>query len=192
MYGRISPDRKEKLNTIAEYISKKIDKNEEVNLIFICTHNSRRSQMAQLWAETAAYYYGMDNVKSYSGGVEATEFNPKAVNALRQAGFKIDKIDDGENPRYSVKFSGAGANITAFSKKYDHEYNPHGNFAALMVCDEADEACPYVFGAEKRFSIPYEDPKNYDGTNIVEEKYYERCEEIAREIFYVFEQVTII
>ncbi len=185
----ISDERKILLDDLAEYINGELEKNNEINLTFICTHNSRRSHMSQIWAQTAAYYYGYNNVKCWSGGTEATAFNPRAVKALKKAGLDIRVDKEGDNPVYSVKYAEDAEPLKAFSKKFIDKFNPQENFAAVMTCSEADEACPYVPGADSRFSITYIDPKNFDGTELEEKKYDERCRQIATEMFYVFTRV---
>lgn len=101
-FNLISDERKELLNQFAEYISNRLGDRKKINLTFICTHNSRRSHISQIWAQTAAEYYNIPNVKCYSGGTEATAFNPRAVKAMEKAGFKIEKLDDTDNPVYLV------------------------------------------------------------------------------------------
>lgn len=188
-FNLIPGERKKLLNQFAEYISNKLKDGKEVNLTFICTHNSRRSHISQIWAQTAAEYYGIPNIKCYSGGTEATAFNPRAVKAMQKAGFKIEKKDDSDNPAYLVHYSDDKKPVECFSKVYSDEYNPQKDFAAIMTCSDADENCPVVFGAEARFPIRYEDPKEYDGTELEEEKYDERVEQIGREMVYTFNLV---
>ena len=188
-FDTISNDRKQILKQLTGFIETKINKNEKIDLIFICTHNSRRSHISQIWAQAAAAYYGIQNVVTYSGGREATAFNPRAVRALEQAGFKITKTSNAENPVYEVSFAENANDIIAFSKRYDSETNPREGFAAIMTCSHADENCPVVFGMEKRISLPYDDPKDFDGTPQETSKYSERVMEIGSEIFYAFSQV---
>jgi arsenate reductase len=185
----IPNDRKQLLNQFAEYISNKLKDGKEVNLTFICTHNSRRSHISQIWAQTASEYYGISNIKCYSGGTEATAFNPRAVKAMTNAGFKLEKKDDSDNPVYLVYYADDRDPIECFSKVYSDEYNPQKDFAAIMTCSDADENCPVVFGAEARFPIRYDDPKEFDGTKLEEEKYDERVEQIGREMFYAISEV---
>lgn len=180
--------RKERLREISEFIRNKKESNDEVNLIFICTHNSRRSHMGQIWASTAAYHYGIEGIKTFSGGTEATAFNPRAVAAIERAGFKVMN-PGGENPHYRVTFADNTPSMECFSKKYDDLYNPSKNFAAIMTCSDADKNCPIVPGATFRASIPYEDPKEADGTEMESARYEERCKQIATEMFYIMEQV---
>ena len=158
-------------------------------MIFICTHNSRRSHIAQIWAQAAAAYYGIENFVSYSGGTEATAFNPRAVKAMREAGFNIEATSGGTNPHYEVRFSNEAHALIAFSKKFDSEDNPQKDFAAVMTCSHADENCPVVSGMEKRISLPYDDPKDFDDTPQEGLKYAERVREIGTEILYAFSQV---
>ncbi len=188
-FGSIPSERKQILNQLTDFVQAKSERQEKINLIFICTHNSRRSHISQIWAQAAAAYYGIGNVVSYSGGTEATAFNPRAVKAMEEAGFKITSSSNGTNPIYEVRFSDEANEVIAFSKKYDSETNPQKGFAAVMTCSHADENCPVVIGMEKRISLPYNDPKDFDGTPQEASKYAERVREIGTEILYAFSQV---
>lgn len=185
----IPVERKETLKELTEFVQPKIDAGQKVYLNFICTHNSRRSHIAQLWAKTAAYYYGIPGVECFSGGTEATAFNPRAVKAMQETGFSIKKVKDSDNPVYEVRYSEHAEPIVAFSKKYDDPFNHNKDFAAIMTCSHADENCPLVLGASMRIAITYDDPKNFDGTPQEAEKYNERVRQIGREILYTFAQV---
>lgn len=175
------------LRPLIEYCSQKTAANEELQLNFICTHNSRRSQLAQAWGQLAAASFGVP-VQCFSGGTEATTFNETAVTVLQKAGFRIAHTGN-ENPRYKLAYSPEGHQVTAFSKRYDHEVNPISGFAAVMTCSHADENCPYIPGAEARFALDYADPKEFDGTDLEVEKYRERSLQIAAEMFFVFKNV---
>lgn len=188
-FGTISDERKQLLKQLTDFVESKTTKNEKTELIFICTHNSRRSHISQVWAQAAAAYYGIGNVVSYSGGTEATAFNPRAVKAMIDAGFQITATSSGPNPVYEVGFAENANKVIAFSKRYDAPSNPQKGFAAIMTCSHADENCPVVFGMEKRISLPYNDPKDFDGTPQEEEKYAERVREIGTEILYAFSLV---
>ena len=186
---RISEERKIILQPLIEFISSKISKNEEVRLNFICTHNSRRSHLSQIWAQTMANYYQIENVFCYSGGTEATAMFPKVVETLRNQGFEILKLSETENPVYAVKFAENEHAVICFSKKYNDDFNPKSAFAAILTCDSADENCPIVYGAEARIPIKYEDPKKSDGTPEMDETYFNRSLEIATEMKFVFENL---
>ena len=186
---RISEERKRILQPLIEFISSKISKNEEVRLNFICTHNSRRSHLSQIWAQTMANYYQIENVFCYSGGTEATAMFPKVVETLRNQGFEILKLSETENPVYAVKFAENEHAVVCFSKKYNDDFNPKSAFAAILTCDSADENCPIVYGAEARIPIKYEDPKKSDGTPEMNETYFNRSLEIATEMKFVFENL---
>lgn len=181
----IPVDRRAELEQIVGFIQRRRRAGEIARLVFICTHNSRRSHLAQLWCQTAAHAYGLSGVETYSGGTEATAFNPRAVAALERAGFRITTGDEGPNPRYSVCFSDTAEPMVCFSKVYEHPPNPKEDFCAVMTCSAADEGCPVVFGASERIAIPYDDPKDSDGSEIEERTYDERCRQIAREMLYV-------
>jgi arsenate reductase (thioredoxin) len=186
----ISPGRKSILAELAQYIRRKSEKGETVFLNFICTHNSRRSHIAQIWGQAAAYFYRIPDVVCLSGGTEATAFNPRAVAAMTEAGFEITRTSDSQNPLYEIKYSSGAAPIKAFSKKYDDPFNRAGAFAAVMTCSHADENCPFIPGAEKRIAITYDDPKEFDGTPMEKQKYNERVNEIGREILFAFSLVN--
>jgi len=166
-----------------------VDNQKEVNLNFICTHNSRKSQFAQIWAQTAADYFGIP-VKCYSGGVEVTAFNPRAVASIERTGFKVVSKSE-SNPVYSVYHSENSQPITAFSKLYDDPANPTAHFAAVMTCSHADENCPFIPGTEKRIPLLYDDPKEFDGTPQEAAKYDERSIQVASELFYAFAQIEL-
>ena len=188
-FNQIPEVRKAILQELTDFISERAKAKQVTNLNFICTHNSRRSHISQIWAQAAAQYYGIDNVECYSGGTEATAFNPRAVKAMQDNGFDIQVFKEGTNPIYKVKFSSDAPPLTVFYKNYDDEFNPKKDFAAIMTCSHADENCPLVLGAMKRIALTYNDPKDFDGTPQEAEKYSERVHEIGREILYAFSQI---
>lgn len=188
-FDQIPSQRKEILQQLTQFVQTKVKAGKPVYLNFICTHNSRRSHISQLWAQAAAHYYDILNVFSFSGGTEATAFNPRAVKAMREAGFHIAVTKEGENPVYEVRFDEQADPLVAFSKKYDDPFNHNKDFAAIMTCSHADENCPVVLGASGRIPLTYDDPKEFDGTPQEEAKYTERVHQIGREILYAFSLV---
>jgi len=186
---RVPEERKRILDEVAGFISSECRRGETAELTFICTHNSRRSQMGQLWAAAAAAHFGVDGIHTYSGGTEATEFNPRAVTAMERAGFTIEK-PGGENPRYLVTFDERGPAMECFSKTYDDPVNPNEGFVAIMTCADADETCPVVSGSALRAPTRYDDPKVADGTPQEAAVYDERCLQIATEMLYLFSRVA--
>lgn len=185
----ISQERKEILQPLERFIQHKIRDNEPVKLNFICTHNSRRSQLGQIWAGVLANYYGM-NIETYSGGVEVTAFNPRAIASLERTGFTIQKQGE-SNPVYSVFYDSDKAIANMFSKNYDSDTNPSNGFAAIMTCSHADGNCPFIAGAEKRIPITYEDPKAFDDSPQESEMYDERSKQIATEMKFIFSQINL-
>ncbi len=185
----ITSERKHQLLQLADYIGDALAEGRMVNLTFICTHNSRRSHMGQLWLQVAVVRYGLGEfIRTFSGGTEATAFNPRAVATLRRAGFQIED-PGGDNPHYQVRHSDELPPIVCFSKKYDHPANPSQNFAAVMTCSDADQECPFIPGAAFRIPITYEDPKQADGTPEESARYDERSRQIAREMLFVMSEV---
>jgi arsenate reductase len=186
-FSSISEERKSILQELIHYVQKQKSESKEIHLNFICTHNSRRSQFSQLWAQTASFYYGVKTF-CYSGGVEVTAFNERAVASINRFGFKVEQSGEG-NPKYAVSFSENENPLIMFSKLYDDASSAQSNFAAVMTCSHADENCPFIPGANKRIPARYEDPKAFDDTELESAKYDERSKEIATEMFYVFSQV---
>lgn len=187
----IAAQRKDVLQPLIDCIQQKIDEKAIVNINFICTHNSRRSHLAQVWAQTAAAYFHIPQVNCYSGGTEATALYPKVAETLTQQGFDIFKIADNANPIYVIKYDENALPIIGFSKKYDSSFNPKSHFAAIMTCSQADGGCPFIVGAEKRIPITFEDPKISDNTPEQTTVYQQRSIEIAAEMFHVFSQIKL-
>ncbi|MEO1053974.1 MAG: protein-tyrosine-phosphatase [Bacteroidota bacterium] len=185
----ISNGRKEVLQPMIDYIQSKIDQGKSVNLNFICTHNSRRSQFSQIWAKTAADYFGIP-INSYSGGVEITAFNEHAVASIKRSGFRVFSEGD-TNPVYTIFNSDDNEPIRTFSKLFDDPANKADQFAAVMTCSHADENCPFIPGTEKRIPVRYDDPKEFDGTTQEAQKYDERSLQIASEMFYAFSLIKM-
>ena len=185
----ISDERKEVLLSLVDYIQEKVNSGESIRLNFICTHNSRRSHLSQIWAQAMAYHVGLKNVSCYSGGTEATAIFTKVLETITMQGFQVLKLSENNNPVVAVKFAANENPIICFSKTYDDPFNPSTQFGAVMTCNNADEGCPIVLGAEARFPIKYDDPKAYDGTPLQTEKYAERSLDIAREMRWVFSQI---
>ena len=186
---QIPEERKALLEQIANYIQTKRQSNEEVQLIYVCTHNSRRSHFGQVWAAVAAAYFGIDQVKTFSGGTEATALHPNAIASLLRTGFDIQSEGKTTNPHYVVKF-GKNLSTLCFSKTYDDSFNPQSNFAAIMTCSDADENCPFIPGVELRIGTTYDDPKAFDGTDQEAEKYDERSAQIAREMLFMMAKAS--
>jgi arsenate reductase len=186
----VSEERKIILQLLTDFIRQNAKGQKPIRINFICTHNSRRSHLAQIWAHTAALHFKVSDVQCYSGGTEATALFPEIAEILIDAGFKIWKLDDGKNPVYAIKCAENASPVIGFSKKYDDLFNPVSNFAAVMTCSQADDSCPFIHGAKKRIPITFEDPKISDHTSQQAEVYRERSLQIAAEMFYVFSRIN--
>ncbi len=186
----IPDDRKVILRNIASYVLKKHEEAGEVHLVFICTHNSRRSHFGQVWAAVAADYFDLKNIHTYSGGTEATAFHPNAIESLRRAGLEVLKTSQESNPIYEVWYNKERSPLMCFSKVYNDPSNPQHHFAAIMTCSDAEENCPFIPGVEQRIGTTYEDPKIADNTPQQDQIYDERCRQIAREMSFVFSLVS--
>ena len=184
----IVASRKPILNELVKYINSKRASESEVHLNFICTHNSRRSQFCQIWAETASAYYNK-KVYCYSGGLEITEVNINAVNTIKKCGFDVIKSGS-KNPTYDLYYSdNKMKSISIYSKLYNDPVNKVNSFAAVTTCSDAEENCTFILNAEKRFFLQYNDPKSFDNSPFKAEKYNECSLQIASELFYIFRNV---
>lgn len=194
--GRVLPamssipeDRKRTLDRLATFISKRRAEGASADLVFICTHNSRRSHLGQLWAAVAAWSHAQDHVRTHSGGTEATAFDPRAVAAVERAGLRVQR-PKGEDTVHLVSFTSEREPERCWSKVYDDPANPMQEFCAVMTCSEADRNCPLVIGALERISLPYPDPKEADGTAEETGRYDESCLRIAAELFHVMQHAS--
>ena len=181
----ITSERKKTLDLLVDFIQNKIAEKQDININFICTHNSRRSHLAQIWMQTLAHFFAIDNLYSYSGGTESTAMALPVISTLKKQGFDINVIVQDTNPIYAIKYHNNSHPIIGFSKNYEDTFNPSSKFAAVMTCSQADGGCPFIAGAEKRIPITFEDPKLYDGSDQEENKYEERSLQIATEMLYV-------
>ena len=188
-FETISEERKQVLAPLIQFIQSKVNNELTIRLNFICTHNSRRSHLSQVWAQTAAAYHNIENVFCYSGGTEATALFPKVAETLVNTGFEVKIISEGDNPIYAIKYNTNDHPVIGFSKSYEDDFNPQSEFAAILTCSQADGGCPFIAGAEKRIPITFDDPKAFDNTPLHTEKYQERSIQIATEFLYVFSQI---
>src|SRR5690606_3074617 len=185
----VSEERKTILQPLVDFVRQKANRGVEINLNFICTHNSRRSHLAQVWAQVASAYFNIPNVHCYSGGTEETALFPKVAETLIHQGFTIFKITETDNPVYAIKYSDNALPIIGFSKQYDSPFKPAAAFVAIMTCSQADGGCPFIAGAEKRIPSTIEDHKMSDGSPEQAQIYAERSLQIATEMFYVFSMI---
>ena len=188
-FETISEERKQVLAPLIQFIQSKVNNELTIRLNLICTHNSRRSHLSQVWAQTAAAYHNIENVFCYSGGTEATALFPKVAETLVNTGFEVKIISEGDNPIYAIKYNTNDHPVIGFSKSYEDDFNPQSEFAAILTCSQADGGCPFIAGAEKRIPITFDDPKAFDNTPLQTEKYQERSIQIATEFLYVFSQI---
>jgi arsenate reductase (thioredoxin) len=185
----ITKSRIKELQSLIDYIQEKKHKNLPIHLNFICTHNSRRSQFAQVWAHLAAIYYTIENFYSHSSGTSVTACNPRMIQTLNAIGFKISPHLKETQIYYTLNFSQQLSQIILYSKLNTQAIDQDLPFAALMICTNADQNCPLLSNAEKRISLPHHDPKAYDHTPLETKKYAETSRQIATELFYVMSQI---
>jgi arsenate reductase len=184
-FNAIPEERKIELKKISDFVVSKRSAHKPANILYVCTSNSRRSHMAQVWGQIASYYYNIDSIYTFSGGTEQTRVNVNATDALKRCGIEIYSNNQGDNPLRYVKVGPAVNSWALFSKKYTDTTNPTTDFAAILVCTEADKSCPIVDGADSRIGLPYQDPKEFDNSPMKADKYDERCKQIATEMFYI-------
>lgn len=190
---KLIPDnRKVHLNQLALTIQKQIKTSGKSYIIVICTHNSRRSQLGELWLHIGALYFSLP-IHSFSGGSEVTALNHRIVKALEIAEFTITEKTSGNNPQYSISLKEGTSQTDKlyFSKIYNDTQNPQSDFIALIVCDNADQSCPIISGADHRHFIPYIDPGYSDDSDSEAEVYLEKVYEIGREMLFMLELISL-
>ncbi|MBR10993.1 MAG: protein-tyrosine-phosphatase [Rickettsiales bacterium] len=187
-FDEITKERKDQLTEIGDFLVSKLQNEGTFSVLFVCTHNSRRSHLADTWFKYASLFYGVDSLQSFTGGLEETAFNIGAINALERAGYTIHYNKEVENRVVSIS-PGKFPVWKMKSKHFSHPINPASNFIAVMVCSDADNSCPLVPGASARFALPYDDPRYYDGTYAEETKYDQTSRTIAVEMFYLADYI---
>ena len=187
-FENISLVRQEKIAVLTDFIASKINE-PSIALVFVCTHNSRRSFFAQVWAQIAADYYGFNQIEAYSGGTTQTAIFKETIAALKRSGLMVETLSNEGNPIHSIRYHKHKAPIIGFSKAYNHPFNPTEGFAAIMTCGDADANCPFIPEASQRISLTYVDPKAFDSLPTQTQEYDKKSLEIATELFYTFSQI---
>ena len=187
----LEKNRKDKLVKLAQVIKRNHELQNIVKIIFICTHNSRRSQLSQVWAYVSSLYFKLDFIKPFSGGTEIDTVNLNVINSLINSGLKIEKTHKGK-AIYLLKSFKKDKGINLYSKVYNFKLNPSKHFIAIMTCSDADQMCPVIKGADKKISLLYSDPRGADNTGLEKEVYNQTCSIIAKEMFYLMKQVKKI
>ncbi len=186
----IESNRKKVLNEFAVQLSRNMMLSEITNIIFVCRSNSRRSHFSQIWSQIACEYYRIENVKTFSGGIKTSSFNPRVIVALERAGLEIFKLDETENPSYAVYYSESKSPIQCFSKVYFHEYNPNSSYLSVVTCDNPEDEWPSMNNAAGSFKLIYPDPQTSDDTDNEDSVYDKLCKQIAVEMFYIFNKIA--
>lgn len=186
--GVEASERCEQIAASARFLAERLLQNKVADAMFVCTHNSRRSQFAHVWASVCASHFGLDGVRCYSGGTEVTACNERTVASLQRFGFEVEKTGDDANPVYLVRYSDNVAPVECSSKLYTAP-GLH-DFAAMMCCADVDEKCPLVQGAAIRIAWHYDDPKSADDTDQEAARYDERSLQIGSDMFHVMSEVS--
>jgi len=190
---------------LADWTAKNYREGELLPLVVVCTGNSRRSMLGAMMGNVSAAYYGLPEVRYFSGGTAPSAFNSRTITTLQAIGFEVAPIGEealrGEpelpNPKYRVRWgtiqpgSPSLPEAVEFSKVFSAPANPQSGFAALMVCDEADAGCPFIPGAALRLSIPFPDPKAFDETAQEQECYAATRDAFGRLMMAVLRQVQL-
>lgn len=188
-FGLIEPERREALLQLVAHINTIQATGKPVRLTFICTANSRRSQLAEIWAATAAAHYDVPHIETYSGGTGVSAFNKRISRTLTGAGFEVI-MRPGFNSQVQVRYSDREPPIFCYSKVHNDPVNPREDYIAVVLCDDAEVACPVMPGATYRVFIPYVDPRLSDHSDDEREAYHERNAQIAREMLFVMSRVN--
>ena len=124
-------------------------------VLFLCTHNSARSQMAQ----GLVRQLGGDRFDAYSAGTEATRVRPLAIQAMAELGIDISAQESKTLERY-------------LDQPFD---------AVITVCDDANESCPLFLGAKERLHWSFPDPSRASGSQEQQLTIYRQVRDGLRE-----------
>ncbi len=144
------------------------------SIVFVCTHNSRRSQFCQVWSQILSDIYKL-NLSFQSAGVIKTEVYVEVIRSLQRAGVDIDETG-------TILIN--NKQVSLFSKSLD-EINLKA-FISMMTCSDAEKSCPTDPRSKKNISLFYPDPKRFDGTKDEIKEYDFTCKSIAAEINAIF------
>jgi hypothetical protein len=172
---------------LRDWIVKHYRTRKPLEVVVICARNTRRSALGAAMGNVATAYYGLPEIRFFSGGTDVDALNPRTIATLKEIGLEIEPMgkeaprgkEGNANPIYTVGW-GKGLEAREFSKKYTDAHNPRDGFAAIIVCNETDAACAKVDGAGARIAVPYLDPKAFDGAPFEAAKYAERRDDIGR------------
>lgn len=187
-FSQITRGRRRSLERLAALISGRAPAGSDKLIVFFCTHNSRRSQMAQIWAATAAHHFAVKGVIFQSAGILATKVDRRTIETLERVGFACKRAD-GHNPLYTVQIGNPRQRIRLSSKTLPNSYQRPTNFIAVMTCSDADRECPIIDGASNRLTLCYDDPKVADGSPREADVYDQCCRSISRDLLYAFSRI---
>lgn len=182
----VAENRKIKLDQIVNAIATDLKKKNKAIVKFICTHNSRRSQLAEFMLDVLAREKKL-RIVALSAGTVATAFEPRMVKAIMAEGFELLEYGQKPNPLYIYRIE--IDDLYYYSKKYDDKLLDAGESTIVTVCSEAETDCPVIPGTGQRIHLPYDDPKAHDNTAKEAEAYESKVMEIGLEMNYVVEEV---
>ncbi|NJN27464.1 MAG: hypothetical protein HC819_16570 [Cyclobacteriaceae bacterium] len=188
-FRKIPEERRYRLNEMVYYLEEQEKNRNAWQLMFISSNQSTVGQMAQVWAKIAAYYFGLEKLQTFSGGLQAEPISVNTILALEKAGCIVYKNDLNGLNVYQVKYAYNINPIILYPKKTDHVKNPANDFMAVFVNEHADMNMRNVRGTFNRLLLPYEDLSAYDGSAIDTRQYEESNRKMAVEMFYVFAQL---
>jgi arsenate reductase (thioredoxin) len=201
-FDLIDPARHASIIEVSDWIAANHRRGQPLHVVTVCTGNSRRSILGSTLGNIAASYSGLPEIHFHSGGTQPSAMNPRTIASLQSIGVEIKPTGDqaapgakGEpNPKYLLAWGDSTGTTESveFSKRYDDPANPREGFAAIMVCSEADSQCPIVKGASLRISMPFLDPKIFDGSAFESAKYDERRDDIGRILLAILTRANYI
>lgn len=177
------------LQRLVDYLTLRLKAGQAAQVLVVCTHNARRSQIAQYWLAVGAAYFGLETLFVYSGGTEVTAVHPHTAAALQRMGLSVVPTDVSlNNPPYQVRWNDTMQALPAYSKHYKDALLLEQDFVALLVCDT--EACPHIPGAVDHIALPYEDPSIWDHSPEQMHYYDQTVRSIGMELLWVLQQTT--
>jgi hypothetical protein len=175
-FKTISPERKRMLDNIARNLADKR------YVVFVCNTNSRRTQLLQVWAQTAFYYYGLYDKHAFSFGDTIIPVHPRVAWVLEQAGFYVNNLISVDPNGYMISSS------TEFPQNVLSSKNDVGTIDTTIglvvnICTAVEESESTI--GKSGIHLPYQSPIPAENTILEKDKYRHLNHQIAVEMLYL-------
>tara|TARA_Y100001949_G_C15986510_1_gene330879 strand:+ start:2001 stop:2567 length:567 start_codon:yes stop_codon:yes gene_type:complete len=168
--------RKKRLDNIASVINENLNKTRSI--VFLCTHNSRRSQICEVWGKVFAEIY-RKKININSAGAFKTVVHSQVYESIVKCGLVVDNKKEIFFDKKKFKLN--SKTIDSLTMK---------NFIAVMTCSNAEKSCPNDPRSIRNIKMFFNDPRIYDETDKMSREYLNTTIYIAEELNYIFKNIN--